>query len=334
MLSVRASRDGGLMNRYNYMDTSLKDIIINAQSGNVVAAVRVAKEVQSKLTVADEIDYCERFLQRFNKNHVDIIDINATKINKIISCFENYWQSEMLKEDVSLRDDEVLFKYIKKTIKYYQEADNNDELLEEIKEIAKNHGYKSLVGRVIPFQDILLWENEEKESKDVDLIDSKVSIEIKKLNDFKVLGWIGYATLDLIYVGGWAVGNEINAVMPAWKDVDCEYYDVRLITHEAQHCSDYKLYPDITPEELEYRAKLTEIYFAKNIKRDVIKKFKAESEIISESPHIKASNKIFKELSKKVDVKESIESNEYDQIDDFVYEMFIEDTKRLQRNRA
>lgn len=334
MLSVRASRDGGLMNRYNYMDTSLKDIIINAQSGNVVAAVRVAKEVQSKLTVADEIDYCERFLQRFNKNHVDIIDINATKINKIISCFENYWQSEMLKEDVSLRDDEVLFKYIKKTIKYYQEADNNDELLEEIKEIAKNHGYKSLVGRVIPYQDILLWENEEKESKDVDLIDSNVSIEIKKLNDFKVLGWIGYATLDLIYVGGWAVGNEINAVMPAWKDVDCEYYDVRLITHEAQHCSDYKLYPDITPEELEYRAKLTEIYFAKNIKRDVIKKFKAESEIISESPHIKASNKIFKELSKKVDVKESIESNEYDQIDDFVYEMFIEDTKRLQRNRA
>ena len=59
-------------------------------------------------------------------------------------------------------------------------------------------------------------------------------------------------------------------------DFESEQFLVSLLKHEAQHTVDMKRFPEITPAELEYRAKLVELHYASDL--GLLRKFLSEAE--------------------------------------------------------
>ena len=73
-----------------------------------------------------------------------------------------------------------------------------------------------------------------------------------------------YLTFGKYGTGGWASEDGTIQCIESAYDFESEKFTVSLLKHEAQHAKDLKEYPDITPAELEYRAKLVELYYSRD----------------------------------------------------------------------
>jgi hypothetical protein len=315
------------------MDTMLKGVISNAKDGNLKAAVNEAKEILPKLNDGQEIKYCNAFIERFTIETKSLKFKDDIVVDKVLGIFEEYWRNVMLSDNESEYIERNLIQKIRNSFNECVDAIDDDSVFSRLSELLESKGYYSLFGRVIPFSDVLIWKRQQNGKRQIKLIDSSVEINLNMNFDFISLGWSGFSTLNLLYTGGWATNGTINAVMPAWKGINEEYFNIRLIAHEAQHCSDYLNFPNMEPMDLEYRAKLTEIYYANKIKPDLIRIYKTEANNNVSSPHAKANYKLFEQLGKSIDIDKCIEENKYDELNEIIYNVFINDTNERKENR-
>ena len=85
------------------------------------------------------------------------------------------------------------------------------------------------------------------------------------LKGFVFRSWMDYLTFGRYGTGGWASPDgTINCIEQTY-DFESERFLVSLLKHEAQHIVDMKRFPEITPAELEYRAKLVELYYSSDL---------------------------------------------------------------------
>ena len=105
-----------------------------------------------------------------------------------------------------------------------------------------------------------------------------------------------YLTFGRFGTGGWASPDgTINCIEQAY-DFESERFLVSLLKHEAQHTVDMKQFPGITPEELEYRAKLVELHYSGNL--GLLQKFLSEAdESRTGDSHAMASARIKREFA-------------------------------------
>ncbi len=75
-----------------------------------------------------------------------------------------------------------------------------------------------------------------------------------------------------------------------------------LHAHEAQHFADYKRFPKMVQHELEYRAKLAELFRARRTSRKLLKKFTTQAHKTKASPHAFANDRVIEELSRRLAV--------------------------------
>ncbi len=105
-----------------------------------------------------------------------------------------------------------------------------------------------------------------------------------------------YLTFGRYGTSGWASPDGvINCIEQAY-DFESERFLVSLLKHEAQHTVDMKRFPNITPTELEYRAKLVELHYSSDI--GLLQKFisEADKNRVGDS-HAAASAKIKREFA-------------------------------------
>jgi hypothetical protein len=317
------------MNRYDYMDSDLKGVISEAKDGNMKAALLEAESVFPRLRSEEERDYCDRLIRRFSTGPREKLAAGEPLAAKLAVLHENYWLASMLDDDAGHERKNELLAALKEEIPECRGAREEGEVFDRLSGLLAKDGYHALFGTTIPYSDMLLWKNQREESRHVELMDSSVDVTIRALSGFESLGWTGFSTLNLLYVGGWAVGRTINAVMPAWEGLDKEFFDIRLIIHESQHCSDYARFPGMTPIELEYRAKLAEIYYARATKGALLRMYRAEALGDGKGPHAKANFKVFEELGRRVDIDACMANNGYDLIDGAVYDMFVKSSDEM-----
>lgn len=103
------------------------------------------------------------------------------------------------------------------------------------------------------------------------------------LEDFIELGWLHYATFGKHYVGGWAKSDALYCVARAYRRGGDRFH-ASYLCHEAQHYSDYKRFPKLQQQDLEYRAKLAELIASKRPGK-LIKKFSSEAKDNKQLPH-------------------------------------------------
>ena len=170
---------------------------------------------------------------------------------------------------------------------------NADETLltERLQSVFEANGYHSLFGKTQGYYGPYIWRDTVPTVYLVELPDGKAEYTVNILKGFVFRGWMDYLTFGRFGTGGWASPDgTINCIEQAY-DFESERFLVSLLKHEAQHASDMKRFPAITPTELEYRAKLVELRYSSGL--GLLQKFLSEAdETKTNDSHAVASAKI------------------------------------------
>lgn len=221
-------------------------------------------------------------------------------VAEAIKSYRDYYLKVLLspKKNDSLEKDlndslrSILAKLGRKRVATYSTEKIEKTLAEEM----KKRDYYSLFGKVAPFRSLLVWEKQYSKTYTVPLPEKKEKVQVVFMDKFVELGWLHYATFGRYYVGGWAKKDALFCVKQAYK-VDTPSFMAHYLAHEAQHFADYKSYPKLSQIDLEYRAKLAELFHTRTPKK-FIQKLISEAKNDRLLPHSFAAYRIVSDLKK------------------------------------
>ena len=173
---------------------------------------------------------------------------------------------------------------------------DEDQLANRLCAVFEQHGYHALFGKTQGYYGPYVWKDTVPAVYSVELPDGTAEYTVNILRGVVFRGWMDYLTFGRYGTGGWASPDgTINCVEQAY-DFESERFLVSLLKHEAQHAVDMKRFPEITPAELEYRAKLVELHYSGNL--GLLQKFLSEADEnrIGDS-HAAASSRIKREFA-------------------------------------
>ena len=138
-------------------------------------------------------------------------------------------------------------------------------LAEQLQSLFEAEGYHALFGKTQGYYGPYIWRDTIPTVYRVELPDGTAEYTVNILKGFVFRSWMDYLTFGRYGTGGWASPDgTINCVAQAY-DFESERFLVSLLKHEAQHTVDMKQFPEITPAELEYRAKLVELHYSSDL---------------------------------------------------------------------
>lgn len=160
-----------------------------------------------------------------------------------------------------------------------------------LESVFEAEGYHALFGKTQGHYGPYIWRETVPTVYRVELPDGTAEYTVNVLSGFVFRGWMDYLTFGRFGTGGWASPDgTINCVGQAYV-FESERFLVSLLKHEAQHAVDMKQFPEITPAELEYRAKLVELYYSGD--PGLLQKFLSEADESKENDsHAVASVRI------------------------------------------
>lgn len=173
----------------------------------------------------------------------------------------------------------------------------------EIGPALERQGFRALVSPAPPLQDLFVWRAQERREFEVELTDHRRTVQVAFLSDFSSLGWKDFAALGLATTSGWVDGGTLYCVAWAYQP-GSEAFEVSFLKHETRHLVDYGRFPGLDSEELEYRAKLTELAFASTTLRRLLEDFSAKAAPNPSSPHAAANYRVVRDVASALSGKE------------------------------
>ena len=169
-------------------------------------------------------------------------------------------------------------------------------LAERLQSAFEAEGYHALFGKTQGYYGPYIWRNTVPTVYRVELPDGTAEYMVNILKGFVFRSWMDYLTFGRYGTKGWASPDgTINCVEQAY-DFESERFLVSLLKHEAQHTVDMERFPEITPAELEYRAKLVELHYSSDL--SLLQKFLSEAnESKVNDSHAVASVRIKREFA-------------------------------------
>ena len=153
---------------------------------------------------------------------------------------------------------------------------DEDRLAQRLCAVFEQHGYHALFGKTQGFYGPYVWKDTVPTVYSVELPGGTAEYTVNILKGFVFRSWMDYLTFGRFGTGGWASPDgTINCIEQAY-DFESERFLVSLLKHEAQHTIDMKQFPQITPAELEYRAKLVELHYSSDL--GLLQKFLSEAD--------------------------------------------------------
>ena len=149
-------------------------------------------------------------------------------------------------------------------------------LAKQLQSAFEADGYHAFFGKTQGYYGPYIWRDTVPTVYCVELPGETAEYTVNILKGFVFRSWIDYLTFGRYGTGGWASSDgTINCVEQAY-DFASERFLVSLLKHEAQHTVDMKRFPEITPAELEYRAKLVELHYSSDL--SLLQKFLSEAD--------------------------------------------------------
>lgn len=252
-------------------------ITVNAYSYTIITAHTFCKDIQIRHFF---IDGDIKGAIAYMKNHDEFKDILPAYVSVFENCeYRKYEIPDNLNDILRLyqiyfRDifyldlpknlaEDKLLKGLKNLLKM---PDANETLLvKQLQSQFENEGYHALFGKTQGYYGPYIWKDTNSTTYNVELPDGMVEYTIHILKGFVFRGWMDYLTFGRYGTGGWtSLDGTINCIEQAY-DFKSERFLVSFLKHEAQHSMDMKQFPQITPTELEYRAKLVELYYSSDL---------------------------------------------------------------------
>lgn len=290
----------------------LKPLLFSAIGGDVKKSMSFMNTLDKSKISALERSIVEKYKERFSSEYPR--NRSESYVNRIIDTFRRYWHKGLLSEFEQEEGFQWVFGELSPLAKErgFEVSKFSEDEFERMAKFLMNElkkdGFYSIIGRVKPFLNIMVWKNEYEKDYSVELGGSAPqNVKVLFMDDFLELGWGAYATFDILYVGGWAKKDKLFCVKPAY-DLKSENFAVSYLGHEARHFADYKLFPKLDQLDLEYRAKLTEILLSESTYEDVLDKFFHEQKKDIKNPHAFSAHLIMTKLSERLGVDNDLPS--------------------------
>ena len=287
------------------MDTvqlDYKKIYSYTLNGKIIPVLELLDTVSINNLSKTDKEFKDRFEQRFRyaedkSNYLNTIDSSVIELVKI---YRDYWRNSMLNQtidDESLKDTLYSFFRISKHPLFKK---SNKRINRRYIKYLNSKGVNSTpFGKTGSFYDLLLWKNEKDTIYNISIPNDTVYVKVCFMDNFITLGWMEYATLGKSKPGGWATADCLFFVKKAY-DVSAESFKISYLVHKAQHFYDYKLFPELTQPDLEYRAKLAELSYANETIYKLIETFIINAEYNRQYAHSFANYCVIRDLSRAV----------------------------------
>ncbi len=239
--------------------------------------------------------YRECMLARFAKNSADAAaGIDDPFVRDTLHAYQDYWQRALL---APARRDALAEELRQQMLALIGDTAAGvrdwDALEKSITAKLRERGYYAQLGYTPPLRELMIWRDQESKFHDVELPEGSHRVRVEMLDDFVALGWSSYARCGRGSNGGWVGEDRLFAVVPAFADEAGEdAFHASLLTHETQHFADLERFENLAAWELEYRAKLAELWAARATFSKLLDKFAGSQSDDQESPHTFANKRV------------------------------------------
>jgi hypothetical protein len=249
-----------------------------------------------------EAELLMRFRQRFVElSEPSSPDSGNTLVDRVVSAYRSYWRHALMADAApgSRSDAERQLQIaLAEALAQGQSGatvSTDDTVYAALTPALRGQGFHALISPAPPLQDLFVWREQETREYDVVLTDQRRTVRVAFLSGFSSLGWKDYAALGLATTTGWVEGDTLYCVAWAYSP-GSEQFEVSYLKHETRHLADFERFPGLSSEELEYRAKLTELAFAAQTARRLLEDFSAKGAPNPASPHAAANYRVVRDV--------------------------------------
>jgi hypothetical protein len=275
------------------LETFIARYISLAVQGDLAAAQALFRDSRW----ADEpavINLNEQFRERFlvSVNHGE-----APFADAVVAAYRNYWNASLFDPSESTAQETILRARIDELLDegFPVPATPDLDTFQHLQRALRDQGLYVLESPAPPLRDLFVWRNETSRPYQVKLSDTRVEVDVRFIDDFMLQGWKDHASLGLASTTGWVDDGVLYCLSWAY-DTTSENFDVSFLKHEARHLVDLERFPDMTTEELEYRAKLTELVHASRSMERLLNDFTDKAALNPDSAHAMANWRVIRDI--------------------------------------
>jgi len=267
-----------------------------AVRGDLSEAPRLFASAATRSDSADA-DLAARFQQRFvERSEPAPPPTGDSLVDAALQGYRRYWNDALLSGQPPRFEPQLRIE-LERALGHAgsMEVDSAEDVFSWLSTAFAQTGFHAMVDFAPPLQDLIVWTEQRPAHFTVDLGDQVMEVEVLFLSGFLSQGWKHYASLDLATTTGWVGDGRLYCVEWAYRP-GSEAFDISFLKHESRHLADYRHFPGLDATELEYRAKLTELAFARATLRRLLDDFSAKSAADSGSPHAEANARVVADL--------------------------------------
>lgn len=222
---------------------------------------------------------------------------------EVVRVYRAYWRQALLggAENWSAADSSLKEQLLTALADAGRRDVPDGDLFETIGSALEDAGYYHLSGKTLPHYELMLWARQDTSRFDVTLTDEQRNVTVVFVRDFLVKGWADFATFGHASTGGWAGENALFCLGDDY-DLDSERFRVSYLQHETRHFADYDRFPELEQIDLEYRAKLTELIYARETTFALLEQFTRSASPNPDAPHSFANHAVTRDLAREVDM--------------------------------
>lgn len=270
-----------------------------ALQGNAGLAAASLQSVARSHFAGKDVGYRRCMLQRFGAEATppERPDAGDPFVSAVLGLYQTYWWHALMFPAARGQYSGQLRRDLSTLLGEPAVISDWNALDERVARELLARGYYSQLGNTPPLRELMIWRKQESSEREVQLPERTYPVQLEVLNDFVTRGWSSYARCDRGSNSGWATDERLYAVGPAFpQGVDSEAFRASLLGHETQHFADLRQFPSLTPWELEYRAKLTELWMSRDSLRFLLGKFHQDQGDDEQVPHLFANKRVIRDL--------------------------------------
>ncbi len=261
---------------------------------------------------ASALELASQFQSRFiEQSEPKPISSGNRIIDSIAAVYREYWRRALMGELSRVESLVWLEASLEKAMQNEETTNvaNSDEpgtgkrdslgVFERLGDEIRKQGFHHLESPASPLRDLYIWKTQETASYTVKLTDQTRKVDVVFMSGIYSTGWKHYATLGLAATSGWIEDSKLYCV--GWVyDLLSENFEISYLKHESRHLADLERFPTLSSEELEYRAKLTELAFAERSMSRLLDDFTSKSALNPSSPHAHANYRVTRNIYEQV----------------------------------
>jgi len=295
-------------------------------SGNGTRALELLRALdQSTLSkAAEQASQC--MLSRLEDRVVD--NERADVVGAVLAIYQAYWRDAVM--EAPPRAAAQARRRSALATLFGLGGDTEEHRLESaIRNALYQAGNFARLGVTPPFNDLILWRTQELRDFSVALPEGNQTTRVAIMGGVVANGWSNYLTCGLAGAGGWA-DSHIVFVIPEHfpAGLNDNRFLASLLTHESQHMADYATFGKIPAWQLEYRAKLAELWRSDEANaRRLVATFRLMQSASIDAPHPYANQRVLKALENSL--KSDVEAASVQRIQKVTLKLLREDSHAL-----